>query len=145
MFYILISIIFFFFLFLFAKKYFGRFEKRFCVICASVSLTWIFFLMLQFTGFFSDKIILGLLIGSSITGIYYSLERIVKEKLKIFRLPFLLTLLTTGYFLLSLEFETRSILLLLFAWIIFIFSYIYRNNYRFKFFAKKVLECCKNW
>jgi len=48
-----------FFILLFIKSFT---KKKFCVICVSVSLTWITLLILYFLNIFTDKLIIGILI-----------------------------------------------------------------------------------
>ncbi len=143
MIYILAGIIVLFFVFLIIK---GFFKKDFCAICAAVSITWLYLLVLYWFGAFENRVIIALLMGQSILGVYYIAEEKVKEELKIFRLPFLLTLITVGYSLLVLDNDIIKIVaLLLVMWLIFILLYSYRNNKKMKSFVKKIVECCKRW
>ena len=87
-----------------------------------------------------------MLIGQSITGIYYAIEKKVKEELTLFRLPFLITLTIIGYALLApKDYIIKNILLLLFLWVLYLFIYLYRNNKNINFIIKKIIECCKRW
>src|SRR3990167_4139959 len=98
-----------FFIFLAVK---GVFENRhkiknnFCVICASISLTWLVLLSLYLLNLFDNVLVISLLMGMSLTGIYYLAERKIgkiNKKFKIFRLPFILTLIIIAYYILTLE------------------------------------------
>src|SRR3989338_1578922 len=93
----LLSITALFLMFLFLKNY----ASRICAICLAVSVTWIILLVLFWQGYFGDKVLIGLLIGQSIVGIYYLLEQKVSERMTIFRLPFLLSLMVAAYTLLE--------------------------------------------
>ncbi len=138
------SVAFLYFVFLSIKSLIRNYD--FCVICVSVSLTWIGLLILFLSGEFSDGIIIALLMGQSITGLYYSLEKRVDENAKIFRLPFLLTLTFVGYYALRLsEFTVITFLFLLVMWVTFLIVYLLRYNSRIKQVAEKIIECCKNW
>ena len=112
-----------------------------CVICASISLTWIILLILYRFGLFDNILIISLLIGMSVTGIYYLVESKIGKtnKLKIFRLPFILTLIITAYYILTLEKILNSILIVVGLWILFTLIYLGNNSK----FVKKLLECCK--
>ena len=49
----------------------GIIKKRICSVCAAVSTTWIVLLLLSYLGYFSDKLIIGILMGESVTGLMY--------------------------------------------------------------------------
>ena len=121
-------------------------NKEFCVLCLSVSLTWISLLILMFLGQFYDKTLLALLMGQSITGIFYLAENRAKEELKIFRLPFILTLTFLAYHILS---PSKNIIstgvFLIGIWGVFSTIYFLRSSRKIKEIAIKVIECCKNW
>ena len=145
-FYILLGMIALFFIFLVTKGLFKSLKENFCAICAAISLTWISLLVLDWIGIFENKVIIALLMGQSILGIYYILEGKVKEELKIFRLPFLLTLIVIGYSLLIISDDlVKDAVLLLLIWLIFILLYFYRNNRKMKHWITKIIECCKKW
>jgi len=135
-------IIFLFIILLIIKK---MFKLNICVLCASISITWILLLILYWLGYFIDIILLALLMGQSIIGIYYLLEKRLAEKFYIFRLPFILTLTFFFYYLMS---PFKNILLLIGILIIWSIGYIIyskKNLSKFKSLAKQLIECCKNW
>ncbi|MBC8500767.1 MAG: hypothetical protein H8D38_03310 [DPANN group archaeon] len=146
-FFILISITVLFFVLLFLKELLSRrLKEKFCVICAAVSLTWITLLILYWMDIFNNQIILALLIGESTVGIFYLVDARVKDKLKMFRLPFLLTLIVIGYSLIVVpEDIVKTVIFLLVLWLIFSIIYLYSNNRKINYFVKKLLECCKRW
>jgi len=146
-FFILLSITLLFFGFLFIKGLFNEeFKKKFCVICFAVSFTWISLIILYWMDLFKDRIIIALLIGQTILGIFYLAEKKVKEKLTIFRLPFLLTLTFFAYLLLEIPKDIfKNIIFLLIMWGIFIFIYLYKNNKKTNYLIKKLMECCGKW
>lgn len=139
---IFLAIVLFFIIFLAIK---GIAKKTFCVICASISLTWLAFLFLYYAGLFREPVLIAVLIGESIVGIYYLLEKHIKENLLIFRLPFLLTLTFAAYLLFARK-EIISIGLFLGgSWIAFLTIYIYRHNVGLKGLTDRIISCCKNW
>lgn len=75
--------------------------RRLCVICGAVSLTWLILLGLSWLGLFHNPVLLALLMGESVTGVYYLIEKRVPANLFVFRLPFLLTLTVLAYSLIS--------------------------------------------
>ncbi len=137
------SITMLFILFLIGKTIF---KKEFCALCAAVSVTWVVLLVLYFTGQFFDRILIAILLGQTILGIFYLAEKKVPSTMTVFRLPFLITLTTLGYFLLSTSTEYWiTLLFILFLWIIFFFLYFYKNNPSLHKTVKKIIDCCKRW
>ncbi len=116
-------------------------KKNFCLVCASIFLTWLFFLILHYLGYFQNKIILALLIGGTISGIF----NLLKTKLNVFKLPFILTLFAFGYFLLVQKINFYILSFLIFLWLIFSLIFIISKNQNLKESLNKILECCKNW
>lgn len=121
---------------------------KFCVLCGSVSLTWIILLALYWAGVFHDAFIITLLVGSSVTGIYYLAEKKTVEKYHLFRLPFFLTLVFIGYTLVTnipLKQSLPSVVFIAFLWVFFSLLYIYRTNPKFNKAISAVINCCKDW
>lgn len=121
-------------------------KLRFCVICASVSLTWIGLLIAYRVGAFHDPVIVALLMGQSVVGIYYLAEKRLPERFHVFRLPFLLSATTGAAVLLGRLTGATAVLSLLAAlWASFGFVYAYRQDARIKTLADRVVACCKDW
>ena len=114
------------------------FKKNICAVCGGIFLTWILFLVLHYLGYFQNQIILALLIGGTVSGVF----NLLKSKLGLFKLPFILTLFYLGYLLLTKSFNLYIIYLLLSFWLIFGLIYILLKN---KNFLQKLIECCKDW
>ncbi|MEK7561980.1 MAG: hypothetical protein AAB541_03915 [Patescibacteria group bacterium] len=119
-------------------------QQRFCVICASVSLTWLSFLTLYWTDSFDDPILLSLLIGQSIAGLYYFVEKRVPKVLRIFGLPFLLSLTAGFYMLIKTELVLTAFGLLLGLWLAAWLIFTYRNDPAKKTIAKILAKCCED-
>ncbi|PIR74063.1 MAG: hypothetical protein COU35_04440 [Candidatus Magasanikbacteria bacterium CG10_big_fil_rev_8_21_14_0_10_47_10] len=115
---------------------------RYCAICASVSLTWLGLLALYWLGRFDHPALIGVLMGQSVVGVYYLLEKKVPEAWHVFRLPYLLTTTVVVYALLGLltqavhVFGTLAVL-----WIVFGVAFVNSRSG----WAKKIVACCKNW
>ena len=136
---IIASLFVFFILF---NTIFSKFKV--CAICAAVSATWLSLLGLYLLGKFEDKIIIAILAGQSVVGIYYFLEKKVSEKLLVFRLPFLLTLTAVIYLIFSgIKYVIGLTLLLIFIWIVMAFLFIYSSNPKLNALVNKIVECCK--
>ena len=133
----LIGIIALFFLFLIAKNIFN---SKICAICLSVSLTWIVLLSLYFLDIFTNKVLIAILMGQTSIGLFY----LFYEKLSVFKLPFLLTLISAIYFVLE-KFELNTLILLIALWFLFSLVYLFKSNKKINIFANKIVECCKNW
>lgn len=132
-----------FFLLLAAKSFTG---KRFCVVCASVGLTWLTFLVLYRLGYFQDEVLLALLMGQSILGLYYLAERNVGEKLHLFRLPFLLSLTLIAHVAISPSWQVLQVIwLLLVLWVAFVGVYVSRKVPGVRQFVENVIKCCRDW
>ncbi len=121
-------------------------KKQFCALCGAVFLTWVVLLALYFMGSFENKIIIALLLGQSTVGLFYLLEKKVAEPLKLFRLPFLLTLIVLAYMMLTFSPFTGTLLLVLGSlWLVFVVLYLSRQNQKLKTLTEKIIACCRNW
>ncbi|MBS3092655.1 hypothetical protein J4466_04515 [Candidatus Pacearchaeota archaeon] len=120
-------------------------KGNFCVICISIILTWLGLLVLYWYGLFDNILAISLLMGMSLTGIYYFIDKKIgkkNKKLKIFRLPFILTLIIIAYYVINFKgFENiiKSALIFIILWALFVLIYFYNNTK----FIKKLIECCK--
>lgn len=140
--FVILGIIILFFILLAIKGILGKNKlNNFCIICASISLTWIILLVLYLSGLFDNILIISLLMGMSVTGVYYLVESKIGKmnKLKIFRLPFILALIIAAYYILTLEKIFNSILIVAGLWLFFFLVYFYNHSK----FTKRLLECCK--
>jgi len=121
---------------------------KFCVMCLSVSATWMIWLTLYWLGVLNDPVFIAVLMGQSAVGVYYLLEKRLAEKYQIFRLPFLLTL-TTGVWLVLKVVGLKEFLVLAsilgILWLTFFFLYLYRHNSKVKKAATQVIACCRDW
>ena len=141
----LVGIIILFFILLGIRQVLSKQRKKdFCVLCLSVSLTWVILLMLYFLGFFKDKMIIILLMGMSITGLYYYIDSKVNETLKIFKLPFMISLIFFVYTLLG-GFFINALYFVLGLWVVFIALFLLKNNQKINVFVNKLIECCRRW
>ncbi len=144
-FYVFSGIIAVFFVLLAAKELFAK-KSRLCLICASVSLTWLTLLVLYKKGVFDDVVILSMLMGQSIVGIFYLLEKKTSEKLHMFKVPFLLTLTFAFYSAVVFPDDFVKVLALLAAlWAVLTILFFYRNNNKAGVIIRKLIECCKRW
>ncbi len=118
---------------------------KFCVICAGVSLTWIGLLVLRFLDVTVDSVVLAMLMGESVVGIYYLLEKKVNERFHVFRLPALVTLTLIAYLMVNPGFYYPALFVVLTVWLVFGAMYSFREKPKIKESVRKVIECCKDW
>ncbi|MBI2099624.1 hypothetical protein HYT45_04455 [Candidatus Uhrbacteria bacterium] len=119
---------------------------KLCVICASISLTWIILLVFYRLGYFENPLFIALLMGQTAVGIYYLLERRVKEELLVFRLPFLLSVTVAAFALLGGGFGGKyAIGFLALLWLAAGGAYALRNKEKAKNAIKLLISCCRNW
>lgn len=121
------------------------FHIKFCVLCAAISTTWLGLLWLYKLGRFNDPVILALLMGQSITGIFYMVESRVTRELRIFTLPFFLTLIAVFYYFIKGfhgSLPVFSILLIL--WLMGYAIFASRNDPGKKPLVETVINCCQD-
>ncbi len=119
---------------------------QFCVICTSVSFTWMTLLALYWLGLFDQPVIIAVLMGQSIVGFYYFLEKKTREELHIFRLPLLLTLTLVAFMALGVTTDLIQGLNLLAAlWVVLTLLFLYRRNPRVRIVVDRIIACCKDW
>ena len=138
LFYVLLGITALFFLILLAKSMLKN--KKICAICLSVTLMWIVLLSFYLTEIFADKIIIGILMGQTSLGLFY----LFNEKLSVFKLPFILSLIALIYFVLE-KIELSVIYFLISLWVIFTLVYLFKSNKNLLGFTNKLIECCRKW
>ena|SRR3990167_11035142 len=123
-------------------KHFAR--RQFCVLCASIGLTWLGLFILYKLNRFHDTVLLSLLMGQSITGLYYFVKKRVNKILRLFTLPFFLTLTGIFYMLITREVIIGAFGLLLVLWLMAWIAFTYRSDPGKKNIAKILAECCED-
>ena len=119
---------------------------KFCAICTSVSSTWIVLLALYWLGKFDQPLIIAVLMGQSIVGLYYFLEDHTQERLHVFRLPLLLTLTLAAFLALGVDADLAyGVSLLAALWIVLSLLYFYRQDPKTKVVVDRIIACCKDW
>jgi len=119
---------------------------RFCVLCASLAGTWLVLLVLYRTSGYGNALLLALLMGQSVTGLHYLLEKRVPESLLVFRLPFVLTLTALAYLLLAPNAPAAALTAVVAAvWAAALAVYARRDVGRFRRLARQLVECCRDW
>jgi hypothetical protein len=119
---------------------------KFCVICTSVSVTWIALLVLYWLGVFDRPLIVAVLMGQSVMGLYYLLEKRSNEELHVFRLPLLLTLTLAAFVVLGVSTDlVYGLSLLAVLWVVLSLLYLYRENPKTRIVVDRIIACCRDW
>jgi len=116
-----------------------------CSICIAVSFSWIGLLALRQLGWFNNDIILAILLGQSVVGIYYLWERHARREWLIFRLPMLLTLSLAAWILVSTKIDIAIIVVVGLIWLFHGLLYYYRTRPKVKSHVDKLIDCCSRW
>lgn len=145
-FYSMLAIILLFFIILLIKHLLGERSRSVCAICTAVTITWTSLLALYYMGMFENSAIFSILMGSTILGLYYVAENKAPENLRVFRLPFYITLFLTAYLAVAKAIDAYAISLAAIIWVVFIAIYILRNTKSsIRTLFRKIVECCSNW
>ncbi|AHB42001.1 hypothetical protein RAAC3_TM7C00001G0134 [Candidatus Saccharibacteria bacterium RAAC3_TM7_1] len=120
----------------------GRLPRLVCAICAGIALTWLGLLALSKLGGIHDDVILALLMGQSISGLFYLLRDKVPRSLRIFTLPFFLSLTAASYALIKTETVLLAFGLVAVVWVVAWAIFIYRNDPGKKPLVDNVMDCC---
>ena len=120
-------------------------EWSFCAICVASTMTWIALTGLYILNLFDSLILIVLMAGMTLHGLYQLWEEKSSRKYLVFRLPLLLTGITALYqaFVWQIYFELLGLLTAL--WAIFLTMYFYRENDRFEAYVDDIVECCREW
>jgi hypothetical protein len=130
---------------LLVKKALERLIKHpLCAICVAVSVTWLTLLALNIIGAFDDKVLIALLMGQTIIGLYYLIEQKAAEQLMVFRLPLLLTLTAAGYSIIIGRHSYTTMGFLAVVWGAFLVIFAFKDRGTRAWFNRAV-ECCKRW
>ena len=116
-----------------------------CSICAAVSLSWVTLLALRAFDWYSNDVLLALLMGMSVVGGYYLWERHAKSDQLIFRLPVLLSLAYFAWSVILLQLDLALFTLIAVVWLLHGLLYVYRNSPSIKPRVDKIIACCSNW
>ncbi len=117
-----------------------------CVLCASISVTWIVLLVMLWTGREVDRVLLALFAGQSITGGYYLLRAKLAVRFRIFTLPFVLSATLVLYLLITRRTDEMlpAGVLVAVLWLAGFVVYGLRNS-DVKHIAHKLIACCRDW
>lgn len=122
-----------------------KLKLKLCVLCAAILISWLALYSLYKMGKFHDPVLIAILMGQSVTGIYYALDRRVLKDLKVFTFPFFLTLTASVYFLINgLAGSFLVFVLLLALWVLGYVVFVNRKDPGKKHIAESVINCCQD-
>ncbi|MBI2592313.1 hypothetical protein HYW36_02435 [Candidatus Saccharibacteria bacterium] len=131
-------------IFIFSLVFKNLSKKPFCSLCVAVASTWLALLVLYKIGRFGNQVLLGLLVGQSTTGIFYLAYRRLPQALRIFSLPFFLSLTAIFYGLITGEIQLSVFILLVVLWTSAWVVFTYRSDPGKKKIATILAECCED-
>lgn len=116
--------------------------RQLCAICFGISASWLVLLTLYKLSRFDNPLLLALLMGQSITGIFYLLRRRLAESLRAFTLPFFLSLTVLAYWLVGGRVAVLPVFgFLLLVWIVAYVLFTTSSDKGNKV-AQAVITCC---
>lgn len=116
--------------------------RRLCALCAGISGSWFVLLILYKLGRFHDPVLLALLMGQGVTGAFYVLQRKLSRSLRVFTLPFVLTLTVLAYWVVTGSVAVLPVLGFLFLlWAIGYVLFTAAQDKGSKV-AEAVIRCC---
>mgnify|MGYP003394444353 CR=1 FL=1 len=119
---------------------------KFCAICVTVSLTWLTLLIAWLLGFFIDPLLIGILMGESVIGLYYLIEKKTEVIWQIFRWPYIITMTSAVYLIVGTRSSVwLSLILLLLVWFVWIAIFVLRKYPAIKKITEKLIACCRDW
>lgn len=120
-------------------------EWNFCAICMASTLTWVVLSVFYILGFFDSLILIVLMSGMTLHGLYQLWEEKSSRKHLVFRLPVLLTGVAALYQVFVWQIHLELIGFLSVLWVFFLLMYFYRENDSFGAYIDEVIECCRDW
>ena len=130
---------------LFARSL-GSGRLKFCAVCVTVSLTWLFLLTARLLGYAVNPILIGVLMGESVVGLYYLIEKKAPVAWQIFRWPYIITMTVMVYLIVGVRSGAwQAILLLILMWIIWGSVFALRKFPSIKKITQRLIACCRDW
>lgn len=119
---------------------------KFCAVCVVVSTTWLVLLVFQLFGYDIDARLIAVLMGESVVGLYFLLEKRAPESWHMFRWPYIMTGTALVYVIVGMRQEIwRALGVLIILWIVFGAIAIFRQYPTLKKIAERIIACCRDW
>lgn len=124
----------------------SRTQFKFCAVCVTVSSTWLALLGMRLLGIAINPMLIGVLMGESIIGLYYLLERHTPPAWQIFRWPYIITMTTIVYLIIGVRSGLWAAVALLIAiWVIWGSIFVFREFPSIKKITQRLIACCRDW
>ncbi|MBI2464418.1 hypothetical protein HYV57_05675 [Candidatus Peregrinibacteria bacterium] len=119
---------------------------RFCAVCVAVSGTWLLLLSFRFFGYNVNSTLIGVLMGESVVGLYYLLEKKAPVKWQLFRWPFIITMTVIVYLSIGIrDGVIMAMTFLAFLWLVFTGIYLFQNHPNMQKIMERLIACCRDW
>lgn len=123
----------------------NRIKKSFCAICTASTLTWVILSVFYILDLFDELLLIVLLAGMSLHGVYQLWEERSSRNYLFFRLPVLLTGITVFYQFFVWKISLYAVGFVIMVWLFFSAMYLYRENDKFEQYVEDIIECCRDW
>lgn len=119
---------------------------KFCAVCVAVSITWLALLVFQLFGYDIDARLIAVLMGESVVGLYFLLEKRAPESWQMFRWPYIMTGTVLVYVIVGMRQEIwRALGVLALLWIVFGAIALFHQYPTLKKIADRLIACCRDW
>lgn len=124
----------------------GSRHLKFCAVCITISLTWLFLLIAKLLGYAINPILIGVLMGESIVGLYYLIEKKAPSTWQVFRWPYIITMTVVVYLIVGVRSGAwLAILLLISLWIVWGTIFALKKSPPAKKIMERLVACCRDW
>jgi len=124
----------------------GSGRLKFCVVCVTVGLTWLSLLVARLLGYTVDPILIGVLMGESVIGLYQLIEKMAPVVWQIFRWPYIITMTVIVYLVVGVRSGAwLAILLLILLWVVWGSVFALREFPSIKKITERLISCCRDW
>ncbi len=141
----LVMIIGIFAILLLSKRFF---KKKYCAICGAVTITWIILLVMSKINYYTNTLIIGILAGQTIHGVY-TLYGKSKKFNQSYKIPLLLTMIAVVYYAIKSQYSVKELtgaaIFLFILWALTYLANAHNHNPKIRSALKKLISCCKNW
>jgi len=124
----------------------GLGRLKFCAVCVTVGLAWLSLLAIRLFGYAVDPVLIGILMGESVVGLYYLIEKRAPAAWQIFRWPYIITMTVVVYLIAGARSGAwPAVWLLALIWIIWGAVFALRKYPSIKKIAERLIACCRDW
>lgn len=135
-------IVFFFILFLVAKKIVPGIA---CVLCIAVSATWSTLIVMAFVYHQPVRILIALLLAQSSVGVMYAVQKRIPRALLLFRLAYICSAIVFVGVVAGVPIGDVAPKILVILWVASTILFLFRENRMFHSLVQKIIACCKDW